>query len=197
MQNTKDLFEHDFADVLSRDAVMERGMVIALDATCWVRIDRRGVFMLHKQIKPSGVVTLEEWVSALPMLPLSIHMLHDQPFLQVLYGTRSGALRIDTVLLDAVVKPEQHARTLRELAERGFDLDREEWADLAHVLRLVMKTCNADHSLPVEQVSTLKWEVQGNFLVPRKQTMRVIQGGLSGQDPMPHRQLTISTLRPV
>ncbi len=205
MQHTQDLFEHGHADVMSRDAAMERGTTIALDASNWVRIDRRGVYMLNKFIRPEGVVTHEECVSPLPMLPLGMKVLQNQPYLEVLYGTRAGTMRMDspltvrmeTVLLDAVVKPEQHTRTIKELAERGFVLNRAQWLDLAQVLRQVMRTCNADHSLPVEQVSPLQWQAQRNFLVPRPKKLVVIKGGRTAVTGVGQTQASFPTLRPV
>lgn len=205
MQHTQDLFEHGHADVMSRDAAMEIGMVKALDASHLVRIDRRGVYMLSKFIRPEGVVTHEECVSPLPMLPLGMKVLQNQPYLEVLYGTRAGTMRMDspltvrmeTVLLDAVVKPEQHARTIKELAERGFVLNRAQWLDLAQVLRQVMRTCNADHSLPVEQVSPLQWQAQRNFLVPRPKKLVVIKGGRTAATGVGQTQTSFPTLRPV
>lgn len=195
MQTTqRNLFDSNLADVLSRDAAMERGMLLEVDAKTWVRIDRRGVVELHKTVLPEGVSTRELRISALPLLPLSVSILRDQYFVEVLYGTRSGAVRMDHVLLDAITRPEEHLRTIQDLAGRGFALAEDDWDDLAKTLRAVMRTLLAKGSWSPKSMSPMLWEARNHFLVPRAQGMRVIQGGHTGDVG---RQLTLSTLRPV
>lgn len=190
----RSLFDGDLADVMSRDAAMERGLLLEVDATTWVRIDRRGVVQLHKTVMPEGVTTREVRVSPLPMLPVSVKSLRDSYFLEVLYGTKSGAVRVDHVLLDAVTRPEEHKRTIRELALRGFVLDGDMWEDLAKTLRAVMRARYADGSLVPKTLSPMQWEVQSNFLVPRKQDIVLISGGKSDDSKKPS---AFPALRPV
>lgn len=190
----RSLFDGDLADVMSRDAAMERGLLLEVDATTWVRIDRRGVVELHKTVMPEGVTTREVRVSPLPMLPVSVKSLRDSYFLEVLYGTKSGAVRVDHVLLDAVTRPEEHKRTIRELALRGFVLDGDMWEDLAKTLRAVMRARYADGSLVPKTLSPMQWEVQSNFLVPRKQDIVLISGGKSDDFKKPS---AFPALRPV
>jgi hypothetical protein len=193
----RNLFESDLTDVMSRDAAMERGMLLEVDAKTWVRIDRRGVVELHKSVMPEGVTTREVHVSSLPLLPLDVKTLRNEYFLEVLYGTRSGGVRLDTVLLDAVTRPEQHLRTMQELAMRGFILDDDTWQDLAKTLRAVMRARYADGSLISKAMSPMHWESQHEFLVARKRAIRVIQGGLSNHAPSPPNQTDVPALRPV
>lgn len=195
--NQRSLFDGDLADVMSRDAAMERGMLLEVDASTWVRIDRRGVVELHKTVMPEGVSTREVRISPLPLLPIGVKTLRDQFFVEVLYGTRSGAVRVDHVLLDAVTRPELHKRTIHELANRGFSLDEDTWQDLAKTLRAVMRARLADGSLTPENLSPMQWEVQRNFVVPRKQEMVVIAGGRAAQGSATTRQAAFPTLRPV
>lgn len=195
--NQRSLFDGDLADVMSRDAAMERGLLLEVDATTWVRIDRRGVVELHKTVLPDGVSTHEVRISALPLLPIGVKTLRDQFFLEVLYGTRSGAVRVDHVLLDAVTRPELHKRTIHELASRGFSLDEDTWQDLAKTLRAVMRARLADGSLTPENLSPMQWEVQRNFVVPRKQEMLVIAGGRAALGGTTTRRDAFPTLRPV
>lgn len=175
--NQRSLFDGDLADVMSRDAAMERGMLLEVEATTWVRIDRRGVVELHKTVLPEGVSTREVRIAPLPLLPVSIKKLRDQFFLEVLYGTRGGAVRVDYVLLDAVTRPELHKRTICELAARGFALDDDAWQDLAKTLRAVLRKRKANGDLVPESVSPMQWTEHQNFLVPRRQEMAVIKGG--------------------
>lgn len=193
----RSLFDSDLADVMSRDAAMERGMLLEVDAKTWVRIDRRGVVELHKTFTTEGVTTRESRVSALPMLPMGVKMLRQSYFLEVLYGTRSGAVRVDNVLLDAVTRPELHKRTIQDLGIRGFILDDDTWQALAKTLRAVMRTRYADGSLVPQTMSAMHWENQGNFLVPRKQDMLLIQGGRADEPASAAKQSAFPSLRPV
>ncbi len=195
--NQRSLFDGDLADVMSRDAAMERGLLLEVDATTWVRIDRRGVVELHKTVMPEGVSTREVRISPLPLLPVSIKKLRYQFFLEVLYGTRGGAIRVDHVLLDAVARPELHKRTICELATRGFDLDDDAWQDLAKTLRAVMRTRKAAGDLVPESVSPMQWAEQRNFLVPRRQEMLVIRGGKPLHRQGDARPSNSQALRPV
>ena len=172
------LFEAEFADSLGRDAVMERGLLLAITETQWVRIDRRGVVLLDKVIRDHGIATTERRVAALSMLPMQAFTLRDEVYIQVLYATRHGATALDTVRLQAILQPERHQCIVQSLAARGFTLDTEQWQGLAGALRLVLRAQRARGDLVDEHLSPTDWCDKGGFLVPRERPQfKVIRGG--------------------
>ncbi len=169
------LFDSTLSDAMSRDAAMERGLLVQLDATRWVRIDRRGVYTLRKNFIKSGVTTHEERIASLPMLPMAVYMFQGEMFVHVLYGTTRNEVMSDIIRLDVILSPARHVRAIADLSYRGYHIS-DQWPALAQTLNQVMRVTNQEGTLPLHDVTPREWMTQGDYLVQRPSGLRVLPG---------------------